>query len=283
MGEGINKMKITMERITPLLARQWLEKNTVNRPLRHALVCSYANEMARGRWHLTNQGIAFFEDGALADGQHRLHAIVLSGASVDMQVTRGMMREAMVGVDGGGKRTAADHLHLHYGITNANAFAACARQIISIFFSYQGYSVSAEVLHPVIKHYEADMLKVVPAVAGFRPATKAWVHACLVIARHRHPERIDSFLDGFATGEGLKAGHPAHTVREWLIQGTSQHLKGSYKRAAVESVLNALYHQVRGSTYKVMEQGAQGYGYFVPQEKRLVDSIRVEIAHLLRR
>lgn len=278
-----NNMNVNIENITPQLAKLWLEKNTSNRPISENTVTFYANEMSRGRWHETNQGIGFFKDGTLADGQHRLNAVIVSGMTVKMQVTRGMDQGAMTGIDGGKKRTAADHLHIHYGISNANAFAACARQIVSTFFGYQNFPLSAEVLHPVIKYYEADMAKVIPAVAGFRPATRAWVHACIVIARHRHPEIIDELLAGFSTGEGLRVNTPAHTFREWLIAGTSEHLRGSYKRPAIESGLNILYHQVKGTSYRCPKQGAQGHSYFVPMEKRFVDSIRVEIAHLISR
>jgi hypothetical protein len=46
--------------------------------------------MKNGAFELTHQGIAFYEDGCLADGQHRLSAIVKSGVTVQMMVARGI-------------------------------------------------------------------------------------------------------------------------------------------------------------------------------------------------
>ena len=66
-----------------------LELNVCNRNVRESRVCEYANEMSAGRWRLTGQGIIILEDGTVGDGQHRLYAIVKSGATVQMPVARG--------------------------------------------------------------------------------------------------------------------------------------------------------------------------------------------------
>ena len=76
-----------VELITPEMATMYLEKNTHNRKVKQEAVRRYANDMKNGNWQLNNQGIAFHKDGSLADGQHRLLAIVLSKTAVEMLVT----------------------------------------------------------------------------------------------------------------------------------------------------------------------------------------------------
>lgn len=111
MGSKPN-MTTTMTNITPHMASEWLSKNNNgNRRIRSSLVSLMARQMADGRWRPTHQGIAFYSDSTLADGQHRLHAIVESGVSCWMPVTTGVDRESMHAMDRGAGRTHMDSLH----------------------------------------------------------------------------------------------------------------------------------------------------------------------------
>ena len=83
-------------KLTPPLAESWLEQNTFNRKVSRHTVSRYAHDMKSGAWTLNHQGIAFDENGVLVDGQHRLMAVIESGAEVDMMVTWGASR---VGID----------------------------------------------------------------------------------------------------------------------------------------------------------------------------------------
>ncbi len=92
--------KITkIMKITPDMAKRCLEKNPNNRPIRPEWVKVLAEDMRTGNWRTTHQGIAFDEEGCLMDGQHRLRAILESGVTVEMEVTKGMKREDMIFVD----------------------------------------------------------------------------------------------------------------------------------------------------------------------------------------
>lgn len=106
-------MNSTTITITPELAREYLAKNIdKNRPIRKAVVHSYAEQMKRGEWKITPQGISFDQKGRLIDGQHRLMAIIESGAKVPMYVTTGVPVDRMMMIDCGAKRTAADILSI---------------------------------------------------------------------------------------------------------------------------------------------------------------------------
>lgn len=112
--------------ISPDMAARWLKKNTRNRRLRPADVTRYSRDMTAGNWHLTGESIKFATDGTLLDGQHRLAAIVKSGATVPMEVHRNISPEAQAVMDTGRKRTASDALSLA-GESRSSLLAAAAR------------------------------------------------------------------------------------------------------------------------------------------------------------
>lgn len=85
--------------VTPEMAFEWLQKNTCNRNISQRKVDGYAADMKSGDWHEHHQGIAFYSDGTVADGQHRLAAIVKSGVSVSLMVTFGIPRKSAIGID----------------------------------------------------------------------------------------------------------------------------------------------------------------------------------------
>ena len=68
--------------ITSEIAAQMLAKNVGNRDVRPSVVKLYAQQMREGQWRETHQAIAVNASGNLIDGQHRLMAIVESGASI---------------------------------------------------------------------------------------------------------------------------------------------------------------------------------------------------------
>jgi hypothetical protein len=83
-------METIIEIITPEKAEEYLFFNSGNRALRKSHIVKLASEMKQGNWQCTHQGIAFNDKGVLIDGQHRLHAVKMSGVCVKMQVTRGV-------------------------------------------------------------------------------------------------------------------------------------------------------------------------------------------------
>ena len=92
-------MKTVHTIITPEIAKEWLKQNTQNRNPSQQKVNTYAKDMADGNWREHHQGIAFYANGAIADGQHRLLAIVKSGVSVPMMVTFDVPVESAIGID----------------------------------------------------------------------------------------------------------------------------------------------------------------------------------------
>jgi hypothetical protein len=108
-----SKHEITTEKtlVTPEMAESWLERNHNNRNITGPRVELFVRLIKDGKFCLTHQGVAFYEDGDLADGQTRLTAIVRAGVPVWMFVTRGLPRQAIHAIDGGRPRNVRDVLH----------------------------------------------------------------------------------------------------------------------------------------------------------------------------
>lgn len=276
-------MKITHETITPKAAARYLEHNDNNRHLRKQTVDLYANEMTAGRWKSTGEPIQFFTDGTVANGQHRLHAIIKSGVTVEMVVVRGLSKEAMSGIDVGAKRTVGDYLNLHHGIVNSTLVAAAARQIISMLFAYQNYGVSADIILKVLNNFGPQIEKTVAAVSGFQPARKAWVVAAIAFAMKSHPTEVQAFLHTLATGENASRGNPAFTFRNWLINNSSTHLKANYRRGAYESIFNALHNAVHNNKLVAIKSGVNGVNYFTSKQRKFAEYMRDECKHIIAR
>lgn len=90
-----NEIYAEIVEITPEIAGEWLEKNIGNRPLSKAAIEKYASDIRSGHWSLNHQGIAFDKKGNLADGQHRLYAIIKTGVSVRSIVVYGVDRSGI--------------------------------------------------------------------------------------------------------------------------------------------------------------------------------------------
>lgn len=112
--------------ITPAMAVQWLETNTVNRPLRRSVVEGLVLAYQRGEHRLTHQGIAFAESGELLDGQHRLTAISKMPAdfSIQILVSTGLPKDAFDSIDQGLKRSHGDVLRISQGLASVARFMA---------------------------------------------------------------------------------------------------------------------------------------------------------------
>lgn len=122
----VPRPKAEIRSVSPTTAKGWLQKNKRNRPVVANVVRSYARDMAAGNWQLTGEAIKFDTDGNLADGQHRLSAVVESDTTVEMLVVRDILPDTQMVMDSGRKRTSADALTLA-GQKNPFVLSASAR------------------------------------------------------------------------------------------------------------------------------------------------------------
>jgi hypothetical protein len=112
--------------VTPELARLWLTRNEKNRKIRDHLVNAMARDMATDHWAYTGEAIKFDRTGKLLDGQHRLKAVIKSGATVKMFVVIEIPTEAQSFMDAGARRSAGDALSFRDEV-NASLLASTIR------------------------------------------------------------------------------------------------------------------------------------------------------------
>lgn len=96
------------ENITPMIARQMLEHNAVNRPISNETVRHYAMQMAKEQWALNGEAIVISDRGNLMNGQHRLKAVIIADEAVTFLVVRGVKEDTFSSFDGGRNRSLSD-------------------------------------------------------------------------------------------------------------------------------------------------------------------------------
>lgn len=120
----------TTELISPEVAYEMLAKNTNNRPINWQRVEEYADVMRRGEWVLHAQGIILDTAGNVLTGQKRLWAVIYSGASVYMRVSRGNSPAVARLLDRGTPQSARDLATRGTGRKHSPLEASIARGIL---------------------------------------------------------------------------------------------------------------------------------------------------------
>lgn len=119
-------IEIRKEKISPELARAYLQSNINNRKPIERSISKYSRDMIAGNWTETGDTIKFDINGTLIDGQNRLFAVILSGKSCDFFVARGLSPDAKMATDIGAPRTV-NHMLEFKGEKNVAALASTAR------------------------------------------------------------------------------------------------------------------------------------------------------------
>jgi hypothetical protein len=103
-------MRVEIKLVTPSMAESFLLENKSNRKLNKQQLNMLVRTIKAGNWALTHQGVAMYSDGTLADGQHRLSAIVESGIACKMPVFYGVEKteKTVMAVDCGKVRSVKD-------------------------------------------------------------------------------------------------------------------------------------------------------------------------------
>jgi hypothetical protein len=147
-----SKLTSRWEDINPTTAAQYLESMEGNRAVRQSRVDFYAAQMRAGLWRETHQGIAFDHQLHMIDGQHRMWAIVESGCTIRIMVTRGVNAEDVVVVDSNLPRNFSDVAH-YAGWTTTNSTAAAIAKIIAIGVTSRNMMVPHEITHQWYEHF----------------------------------------------------------------------------------------------------------------------------------
>lgn len=145
--------------VTPELAEEWLSRNEINRVLSKPKINYYAGIMKAGQWKKSDTNICFFEDGTLANGQHRLHAVIKAGVPVKMDIEYNVPRDMVF--DRGKPRSTGDTLFLQGQISKE---ASSLKPIALVKFYLQIALKRPAYDHEIaqfIRDYENELLSVI--------------------------------------------------------------------------------------------------------------------------
>lgn len=271
-------MDIQTERVTPKKAEQWINRNTGNRKLREGVAEAYAEDMKNGKWTECLDPIAFYENGDLANGQHRLWAIIESGTTQEFLVARNVPRDAGLNIDVGLARTLVDNARIS-GVDPglSNEMVAVSR-FIEEGDTQRGKLTNAQRLEFVNMHREAAEWTIShgPRGKGLRSmATLAAVGRAWYAEQDR--DKIARFCEVVSTGlANGKEEHAAICLRNYLIAGRDSRMTGRWTdtaRAIFLKTMNAISYFMRGKTLSVIKN-VKDEAYPKPRRRRATEEKR---------
>jgi hypothetical protein len=271
------KMQMTIEKITPAKALQYIATVDMSkqRPLKQSKINDYASAMSHGHWVMTHQGIAFDDEGNLCDGQHRMHAVVKSGATVEMQVTRNLIQKqgdlfTFDAIDQGVKRHIGEQLHVRHGVKNANHIASAVKKIVQLCLNKNPVMSVANTV-AALKYYESELHVCHSLLSVTNGMTKAGILGPAALALRVGGEKVKSFVEKVGNGENIKKGDPAYTFRQYALSYKTQG-GGKGDRLEYAFCLCAM-HAMIGSEIKLIKQTRKGVDFFLDKQPRVVKAI----------
>jgi hypothetical protein len=169
------------EKISPLVAAVLVKlHNQKNRDVSISKVYGYRDAMNRGEWKLNHQGIAFYPNNTIADGQHRMYALALSDVSqIKFMVSPNFDNHAIDTIDLGKSRNAGDALAM-IGYADAKLKGTISKSAMNILHMIeQGTSMKNITVQQVEKFVERWNAELDWAIALGRSSVKQVSEACL--------------------------------------------------------------------------------------------------------
>lgn len=232
-------------RLTPQLAEEWKEKLAKNRPLMESVVLEYADAICRGEWQMNGEAIIFDDHENVIDGQHRIHAVILSGKSIDTLVVRGVKSKAFHTLDQHSRRTRAQILAVE-GEAYYNHYAGA----LSWLWRYNNGQMASKTKTASRGQFSTSVML---RERSNHPGLRDSVHficgtnyqlsrfaslplSCTLhyIFSQKDKDKADAFFEKLCTGENLNVGNPIYILRERLISNRAElHKFSSVVQAAL--------------------------------------------------
>lgn len=205
--------------IDPPTAAELLAQNTWNRSFRPRNLDALAGAMRDGTFAINGDPVRIYSDGVIADGQHRLKAIVLSAHSQWCLVVFNLPKDIVLTIDRNSRRSNSDDLTMR-GEKNTTTMAGAITWL---------YRMERGVYHGAVYASPQENLRILDAnpslaenvrLAGAcRDLIPNAQGAALLTAASASGdgESCREFIGLVATGEMLQAGMPAYELRKRLI------------------------------------------------------------------
>jgi len=238
---------ISIQSISPRLAAEILRaSHGINvRNLDWKWVERYARDMAAGKWTLSTQTLLLNRLAQAINGQHTLHAIVVSGVTVDVQVRMRVAGKDLPSdvdnLDGGKTRAAGDNLG-----PGGRALAARSRVIWHLATGETPPSMSTPQIRPLTEVFSAGLQWAQKTIPGKQLLASAPAAGALAFAYARDPEAIADLVRRFRSADPTGASDPAaHLLRFFMSPEAHAH-NGARWSVVAQYVLAAAKAAVSG-------------------------------------
>lgn len=240
-------INVQIQSVNPAQAKFWLSHNSNNRHLRQMRVEQYTKDMLAGRWTMGLNAIGFYDDGMLANGQHRLHAIVESGTTQQFIIVRGLTRRDGMNIDTELSRSLVDAARISGSDKSLSATIASTARAIELGEPTTHAISYSERLQFVEKHREAASWAATH-LQKIKHITNSATLGAIGRAYYCEPdhERLNEFCQvlatGFSNGEHDAA---AVSLRNYLMNNAGMALTHGYWRDTFLKAQNAVWYFMR--------------------------------------
>ena len=220
------KIIVKLVEVTPDMACEMLEKNTMNRNIDQKRVNQYAQDMKAGRWQMNGTTIVFADDGTLLDGQHRLWSIIEANVPVPLLIVYNAGKDGIDTIDIGKKRSASNIMQIEQ---SAHSVTAATLTKLLWLHDFVDGNLTPETCRMNISNknlrsfYEErrDMIEKAATIAecGRHPFVKSHMALafCIIGRSTAHRDKLAHFFETLKTGSLISARHPIMTLRNRLL------------------------------------------------------------------
>lgn len=283
-------MNTEVMKVTPALAEKWLTETEKiegirNRSIADGKVALYAENMVRGNWEISHQGIALYKTRdnlvGVLDGQHRLWAVIKASVPIIMQVTHysgGGIEDAveiMKTFDRGQTRTIGHVLQIESKVTAPGTRGAIARQLLA--FLRGGGSSDQSVIRKItdadiidaVHRYERSLdwfCSLRRSRKGGNRFLSAPIAAALVYVHSipQHEEVAVLVGNQLSGGEGLYQGDPALVFRDWILKEDHENLlrRPETRMKLMRVTFKAIQKAAQRNKVGILKDDMSGFEFF---------------------
>ena len=206
--------------LTPELASLLLSINTDNRKLIESAVCGFAADISADRFPCNGENLVVCSDWVLGTGQHRSHAVIRAGRSINVFIAFGIAPEYRSTMDGGNAKRAHDHLQRE-GFSNTTCLAAAAQKVLQIErFGKLATGADRKPTKQEVMEFCRQSSALRRSISVTNGSSKI-VNATTLAAAHfflskRDAAAADAFVKKLLSGAELSERDPIFTLRDKL-------------------------------------------------------------------
>lgn len=222
----MSNVTIAIERITPSIAKKWLEQNTFNRGIQSKVIEQYAQDMEAGRWNMTGDPIKFAKTGEMLDGQHRLLAIIKTGMPQNLAIARGLDKEVFYQLDKGKKRSFHDVLAINEYSNTAITAATVRLCYIYHKTKFEGFKNATPLVHnyDILMRFLDRNKSIKKSIKNQISLGRNFMIPDSILAtfhwilKQIDEDKANDFIFKMTTGLELHRGDPIYVVRRKIEQ-----------------------------------------------------------------